>query len=159
MRMRYNAFIAGCLYFLELKPVFRPFPVSPGLPNIITNDSDIQAVSIIIRWTKPVSDGGSVLTGYKVWINTEPPREILTTETHANIPGLKKNTRYTVKVHAGNVAGYGDPAVVSFTTKKQGKHETEMFGISLINVNNLKPTYSIFSTHVHVHPICPTKIL
>ena len=130
MRMRYNALIAGCLYFLEFKSVFRHFPVPPGLPNITTNESDIHSVSIIIRWTKPVSDGGSVVTSYKVWINTEPPREIPTTETYANIPGLKKNTRYTVKVYAGNVAGYGHPAVASLTTKKQGKHETETFGMS-----------------------------
>ena len=41
---------------------------APGPPNISLDDRDIQAQSLMVKWTSPSDDGGSPITAYRVVI-------------------------------------------------------------------------------------------
>ena len=91
--------------------------VSPGRPNITV--TDIEASSVIVRWTKPVYNGGSPVIQYKLVIDSKT-FNITAPKTHQSVGGLTKDTEYEVKVYAKNVVGYGNASTAVFTTKKQG---------------------------------------
>ncbi|KAK3724594.1 hypothetical protein QZH41_018287, partial [Actinostola sp. cb2023] len=86
-------------------------------PPIITV-TDIEASSVIVRWTRPVYDGGSPIIDYKLLINSKT-LHINAPNTNKDITGLTKNTEYEVQLYARNVAGYGNASSKVFTTKKQ----------------------------------------
>jgi hypothetical protein len=77
-----------------------------------------------VRWTKPTIDGGSPVINYLLEINTKP--SVNTVNTYAVITGLKPNTKYTVKVYARNIVGYGNVSTIVSTTKKQGNFQKVM---------------------------------
>ncbi|KAK3733410.1 hypothetical protein QZH41_012178, partial [Actinostola sp. cb2023] len=89
----------------------------PGPPHITV--TDIEASSVIVRWTRPVYDGGSPIIDYKLLINSKT-LNINAPNTNKGITGLTKNTEYEVQLYARNVAGYGNASSKVFTTKKQG---------------------------------------
>ncbi|KAK3718601.1 hypothetical protein QZH41_008397, partial [Actinostola sp. cb2023] len=89
----------------------------PGPPNITV--TYIESSSVIVRWTRPVYDGGSPIIDYKLLINSKT-LNINAPNTNKGITGLTKNTEYKVQLYARNVAGYGNVSSKVFTTKKQG---------------------------------------
>ena len=93
------------------------FLVPPGPANITI--TDIQASTVIVRWTKPVYNGGSPVIQYKLVIDSKT-FNITAPKTHQSVGGLTKDTEYEVKVYAKNVVGYGNASTAVFTTKKQG---------------------------------------
>lgn len=72
-----------------------------------------------MRWTPPVSDGGSPITAYAVekrekgtgrWIKTlEVPAE----KCEARVPDLDEGAEYEFRVRAINAAGPGEPSDAS----------------------------------------------
>ncbi|KAK3751110.1 hypothetical protein QZH41_016237, partial [Actinostola sp. cb2023] len=88
----------------------------PGPPNITV--TDIEASSVIVRWTRPVYDGGSPIIDYKLLINSKT-LNISAPNTNKDITGLTKNTEYEVQLYARNVAGYGNASSKVFTTKEK----------------------------------------
>jgi hypothetical protein len=84
----------------------------PGAPvNVTATAGNAQAV---VRFSAPVSDGGSAITGYTVTSNPSGGKDSnsgSTDMTHT-ITGLKNGTAYTFSVQASKAAGIG-PASTS----------------------------------------------
>ena len=86
-------------------------PDPPGTPTC----TEITTSSVNIMWSRPRSDGGAKITGYKIeWRSTTAGGQWLTT------PYLVKDTRYTIhalipgdkyefRVRAANLAGMSEP--------------------------------------------------
>ncbi|KXJ04478.1 Titin [Exaiptasia diaphana] len=92
--------------------------VPPGPPSF--NVTDIEASSAVVRWTEPIDNGGSKVTGYKVEIDSKTYNITASKPNHFSIPGLTKNKVYVVKLYARNIVGYGNASNKTFTTKKEG---------------------------------------
>jgi hypothetical protein len=107
---------AICTY-VSLTEDISLFVVTPYYPKHSNTISDSKGTEITIVWCVPDVKGGTPVIDYKVEINTNPPREIITKDTFATIKELKENTKYVVKVYARNVAGYGDPVSKTFVTR------------------------------------------
>jgi len=88
-------------------------PAAPGTaPAAPTLDSSTASDrQIIIKWTAPSSDGGSAITGYKVYRGTASNGEALVTTVGAvssyTDTGLTNGQRYYYKVSAVNAVGEG----------------------------------------------------
>ena len=77
----------------------------PGLPTGVSGVAGDSEV--VVSWTAPVSDGGSVISSYKV---TSSPHNKTCTTTGAltcTVAGLTNATAYTFTVAATNTAGTG----------------------------------------------------
>ncbi len=99
----------------------------PGAPTGLSATAGDGQVSL--TWAAPSSDGGSVVTGYDVYLSTTPGTEgspvgTATTATSASVTGLTNGTTYYFEVTANNAAGQGptsaqasaSPAVPATTT-------------------------------------------
>ena len=93
-----------------------PFVVVPGAPVIGTpTTGDLAA---IVRWTAPVNDGGSDITGYVVTpylggTTAQTPRSFASTATTQTVTGLNAGSSYTFKVSATTSAGTGPASAAS----------------------------------------------
>ena len=100
---------------------------APDSPIIISTGADIQASSLIVRWTEPADDGGSPITAYRVVILqgiTEERNENITDPTARSkeIGELTKNTSYTVMVFARNYVFEGNASQKIINTKFEGQY-------------------------------------
>ena len=97
----------------------------PGKASI-KSESVIQATSITIQWTAPADDGGSPITGFQMILQkdgTEIKKVNITDPktTSYSLPGLEKDTNYTVKLFSRNFVFEGDPTVWNIKTKFEGE--------------------------------------
>ena len=97
---------------------------TPGSPAIA--QFDILATSLTVKWTAPADDGGSPITGYRVFIlksSTEIKNVNITDPgtTRLSTGGLQRDTEYTVKVFARNAVFEGPAVEKAVKTKYEGK--------------------------------------
>ncbi|XP_068733606.1 uncharacterized protein [Montipora capricornis] len=107
---------------------------APGSLSVTTNDNDIRASSLAIKWTAPVDDGGSAITGYKLIILHDD--NVILNETTSDglrqylVGGLHRNTTYTLRVSAMNRVFEGSASEKKATTKYEGAPATvEIIGL------------------------------
>ncbi|XP_068733663.1 tyrosine-protein phosphatase Lar-like isoform X2 [Montipora capricornis] len=101
---------------------------APGSLSLTTNDNDIRASSLAIKWTAPVDDGGSAITGYKLII-LHDDNVILNETTSAGfrqylVGVLNRSTTYTLRVSAMNRVFEGAASEKKATTKHEGAPAT-----------------------------------
>ncbi|XP_078379477.1 uncharacterized protein LOC144662528 isoform X2 [Oculina patagonica] len=97
----------------------------PGAPTVVIGQSDIQATSLVVKWTAPADNGGSPITAYRVVIlkgGTEIKNENVTdpSTTSLSVGGLERDTEYSVKVFARNAVFEGPAAEKAVKTKYEG---------------------------------------
>ena len=98
----------------------------PGVPeHVRVTPHDSQALDV--SWEAPPSDGGSVVTGYKVqwkkaigsWDTPEDVSEAIVTGSTHTIPGLTEGTAYSVRVLASNEVGDGTASAEQAGTPRE----------------------------------------
>ena len=114
------------------------FVEKPGKASIISSVSVIQATFITIRWTAPVDDGGSPITGYHIVLQKgeiEIEKDNITdpATTTYSFRGLEKNTNYTVKIFSRNFVFKGDPTVLTIKTKFEGEESQVLLQLSTLH--------------------------
>ncbi|CAH1103156.1 unnamed protein product [Psylliodes chrysocephalus] len=91
----------------------------PGTPE----PEDWSANHVDLKWTEPISDGGSPITGYIIELKDkyspiwEKALETTTPKAAATIPGLIEGNEYQFRVIAVNEAGLSPPSEASKTFK------------------------------------------
>ena len=98
----------------------------PGAPSGLTAGAGDSRVSL--SWTAPKSDGGSVITGYKVYLGTSPLGEsrtpVATTTgtagTSVTVKPLANDTRYYFMVRAVNAIGESAASTEASATPRAG---------------------------------------
>lgn len=86
-------------------------PDAPGKPS-----AEVQTLtSATVKWTPPVSDGGSRITHYLIEYRMTGffhwrEEKTLSTSTSHTVHGLTKNSSYTFRVKAVNIAGESQPS-------------------------------------------------
>ena len=85
---------------------------APGPPRGLAA-SNVQDTSVRLTWKAPASDGGSAVTGYRVFVNGKTTN---VTGTTADVSGLSAGTSYSATVAAVSDAGVGTAATISFRT-------------------------------------------
>ncbi|XP_068733585.1 uncharacterized protein [Montipora capricornis] len=101
----------------------------PDAPTITTQDKDIQVESLRVKWTPPIDNGGSNITGYRV-IVLQDEKVILNKATTSDKlqyfvdKGLTKSTNYTLRVSALNKVFEGMADEKNVMTKYQGAPAT-----------------------------------
>lgn len=105
-----------------------PYPISdheppqlnpPGDP--ISLASEIGRFFVNLTWQEPIDDGGSPVTGYRIYrarpgVNAHIIREVPAEKTFFNDTDLKENTSYTYRVSAVNDMGEGPLSDPLFAT-------------------------------------------
>ena len=66
-----------------------------------------------ITWTEPISNGGSIITGYTITSNSGDSITVDGSTTTATISGLTNGTPYTFTVIATNIVGESLPSASS----------------------------------------------
>lgn len=93
-------------------------PPPPGKPQLVSEAEALPDV-VTIRWTKPISDGGSPISGYLVehrrqgsphWVRATP---LLIQNCEITISGLEPGWRYQFRVSAENAVGISDCSDIS----------------------------------------------
>ena len=86
-------------------------PDAPAAPN-----ATVTGTSISVNWTAPVSNGGSAITGYTVYLvnssSVDVTSKIVSGQTTATFSGVAVGT-YTVKVLATNIVGSSPRSLAS----------------------------------------------
>lgn len=101
-----SARVAGVMSVaIPASTVTSPAVNPPGAPTGVTATAGNALAAI--SWTAPVSNGGAVITGYR--ITRTPGGQTMTVGavTNATFTGLTNGTAYTFTVAAQNSAGYG----------------------------------------------------
>lgn len=95
--------------------LFLDEPGAPGKPEATDWDKD----HVDLKWTPPISDGGSPITAYVIekrepetgkWFKAA---EVQGADCKATVPHLDENTEYEFRVRAVNAAGPGDASKAS----------------------------------------------
>ncbi|CAG9858182.1 unnamed protein product [Phyllotreta striolata] len=93
-------------------------PYAPGKPHLVP-DAEPAPDLVTIRWSKPISDGGSPISGYLVehrrsgsphWVRAAPH---LVPLPELTVTGLEPGWRYQFRVSAQNAVGLSDPSDLS----------------------------------------------
>lgn len=107
------------LFFLNLFPVFHPFPATPDAPGT-PDATEVTGESITLSWTPPSSDGGNPIQYYileKREKKTVRFYKVITkkpiVECAHKVPNLTEDMEYEFRVLAVNDAGAGAPSNVS----------------------------------------------
>ena len=78
----------------------------PSAPSGVVATADVRSATV--TWTAPTSSGGSVISGYTVFISPPTASAVITvTGTTAAVTGLANGTAYTFSVTASNATGPG----------------------------------------------------
>ncbi|XP_072142441.1 uncharacterized protein [Dermacentor andersoni] len=90
-----------------------PFSVpGPPLDPVVT---ETGPTSVTLVWTKPIYNGGSPITGYRIQCREVPSKQWRDKTTSriclCDIFGLKPQTEYVFQVSAGNKNGWGQPTI------------------------------------------------
>ncbi|XP_068732589.1 neural cell adhesion molecule 2-like isoform X2 [Montipora capricornis] len=124
-----NVVGAAALRWVQLNQI-KP----PESPSLTTNDNDIRASSLTVKWTAPVDDGGSPITGYNLVILHG--QNVIRNETTSAavreylVDSLNKSTTYTLRVSAMNRVFQGAAIEKRVTTKYEGAPATvEIIGL------------------------------
>ena len=107
---------------------------APGSPIITSQDKDIQATSLIVKWTEP-ADGGSPITAYRVVVLhdrtemwnanvTDITSDVFKARAKA-FDSLSISTNYTVRVFARNFVFEGEAGEKTIRTKFGGECSCE----------------------------------
>lgn len=103
------------LNYLEDVPrtTHEPFSVpGPPLDPVVTETGPTSATLV---WTKPIYNGGSPITGYRIQCREVPSKQWRDKATSriclCDIFGLKPQTEYVFQVSAGNKNGWGQPTI------------------------------------------------
>ncbi|KAL1422275.1 hypothetical protein MTO96_022153 [Rhipicephalus appendiculatus] len=103
------------LNYLEDVPrtTHEPFSVpGPPLDPVVTETGPTSATLV---WTKPIYNGGSPITGYRIQCREVPSKQWRDKTTSriclCDIFGLKPQTEYVFQVSAGNKNGWGQPTI------------------------------------------------
>ncbi|ERL83305.1 hypothetical protein D910_01228 [Dendroctonus ponderosae] len=90
----------------------------PGKPELLP-ESEGTPDLVSLRWTRPVNDGGSPITGYLVehrrvgsphWVRATP---LPVPFPEITLSGLEPGWRYQFRVSSENAVGYSNPSEVS----------------------------------------------
>jgi len=91
----------------------------PGAPNSVAASADDTQINV--TWAAPSTNGGSDITGY---VATATPGGLTcnapSTATSCSIRGLTNGTKYSIRVTAINIAGFGPDALVAGSTVPRG---------------------------------------
>ena len=98
----------------------------PDAPTITTQDKGIQVESLWVKWTPPIDNGGSNITGYRVIVLQDGKVETNKTTTSDKLQyfvdkGLTKSTYYTLRVSALNKVFEGMADEKNVITKYPGE--------------------------------------
>ena len=100
------------------------FEEPPGSPSLTTDDDDIGASSLIMKWTAPTDDGGSPITGYNLIILHGGNVILNETRSAATseylVESLTRSSNYTLRVSAMNRVFVGTAREIKVTTKYEG---------------------------------------
>ncbi|KAK8777263.1 hypothetical protein V5799_029392 [Amblyomma americanum] len=103
------------LNYLEDVPrtTHEPFSVpGPPLDPVVTETGPTSATLV---WTKPIYNGGSPITSYRIQCREVPSKQWRDKATSriclCDIFGLKPQTEYVFQVSAGNKNGWGQPTI------------------------------------------------
>ncbi|XP_068686488.1 neural cell adhesion molecule 2-like isoform X2 [Montipora foliosa] len=115
---------------------------APDAPAITTQDEDIQVESLWVKWTPPIVNGGSNITGYRVIVLQDGKVIINKTTTSDKLQyfvdnSLTKSTNYTLRVSALNKVFEGKADEKNVMTKYQGAPATAEI-IDLLAVSKSK---------------------
>ncbi|XP_033116214.1 twitchin-like [Anneissia japonica] len=90
-------------------------PGKPGTPQI----GQVTQTTVELNWTKPVSDGGSRITGYVVELKPDDSSDWVKAnkypvkDCHFTVDDLTQGRQYEFRVRAQNEAGVGEPSKAS----------------------------------------------
>lgn len=89
---------------------------SPTAPDLVTNlmVTEVTSTSIALDWKAPRDDGGTPITGYKVFVNGT--FRDLVTATKMEIKDLNPKTKYSFAVRAMNGVGSSDAVILTEQT-------------------------------------------
>lgn len=94
-------------------------PSAPGKPYLVVSETDSTPDVLTIRWSVPVKDGGSPITGYLVehrrygsphWVRATP---LLSNQPELTLSGLEPGWRYQFRIFAENMVGRSEPGELS----------------------------------------------
>lgn len=94
------------------------FPIVsfPNAPTSVHATSTTQQITV--SWTAPTSNGGTAITGYKIYSSADGYASVVgtVTDVSASITGLSHGTFYAFKVSAVNAVGEGSRSTQSNNT-------------------------------------------
>lgn len=114
-------------------------PTSVKVAKVGKNSADIQ-------WNKPITDGGSKVTGYQIYMaDTSPPdwKELTKTKGFDNsytVKNLEEGKTYHFSVAAINEAGVGDNAEADTTVKLEKPLEKPSSPVGPLEVEDIQKT-------------------
>ena len=97
--------LAPNLDWISVTPFTATAPTAPDAPTA----ARATATSIAVHWAAPADDGGSALTGYRVYENggTAPVCEVAVSVTDCTVEGLALGSSHAYRVAAVNAVGEG----------------------------------------------------
>lgn len=113
----------------------------PGQPTDLQANAT-NSTTIFLKWTKPSSDGGSPITGYRVSKSTDghtwSGKNTRSTATTFVDSGLTSDTKYYYRVHAVNAIGTGPAS--NKTTAMTPVQTVTINGTAIGNITLAQPS-------------------
>ncbi|GLY98609.1 fibronectin type III domain-containing protein [Actinoplanes sp. NBRC 103695] len=106
----YNSGTAPVRLLLDVAGYYKPASV-PGAP--LSVQANAEAGKANVSWTRPVSDGGAAITGYRITATPGGAGIDVVDTTSAVFAGLTNGTAYTFTVTARNAVGPGPVSAAS----------------------------------------------